>query len=168
MERLENEVHEALAVMDRDTGKMMNYRQLIRNLKYKEVWSKSPANEFDILANGVGGRIKGTNSIKFISKRQVPKNRLRDETYGQFVCIVRPEKEEKERSRFVAGGDRVNYPWKVATPTSSNPNSRNVGSKDTFQQCSINARSKVHVYGYIQLLSHDTIKTARIHPYEDE
>ena len=110
MERLENEIHEALAVMDRDTGKMMNYRQLIRNPKYKEVWAKSSANEFGRLANGVGGRLKGTNTIKFITERQGPKNRLRDVTYGQFVCSVRPEKEEKERSRFVAGGDRVNYP----------------------------------------------------------
>ena len=58
MTRLENEVHEALAVMDKETGKMLNYRQLIRHAKYKEVWTKSSANEFGRFANGVGGRIK--------------------------------------------------------------------------------------------------------------
>ena len=37
MTRLENEVHEALAVMVKETGKMLNYRQLIRHAKHKEV-----------------------------------------------------------------------------------------------------------------------------------
>ena len=118
MIRLENEVHEALAVMDRDTGKMMNYRQLIRNPKYREVWSKSSANEFGRLANGVGGRIKNpTKTIKFIRESEVPKDRMKDVTYGQFVCTIRPEKAEQERTRFTVGGDRINYPGDVATPT---------------------------------------------------
>ena len=38
-------------------------------------------------------------------------------TYGQFVCTVRPEKKEPNRTRFVIGGDKINYPGKVATPT---------------------------------------------------
>ena len=118
MERLENEVHEALAVMDKDTGKMLNYRQLLRIPKYREVWSKSSANEFGRLANGVGGRIKNpTNTIRFIHERDVPKNRMKDVTYGQFVCTIRPEKAEQERTRFTVGGDRINYPGDVATPT---------------------------------------------------
>ncbi|EJK49678.1 hypothetical protein THAOC_31418 [Thalassiosira oceanica] len=41
---------------------------------------------------------KATNTIKFVHKRDVPANRLRDVTYGQFVCTVRPEKKEKNRS----------------------------------------------------------------------
>ena len=117
MTRLENEVHEALAVMDKETGKMLNYRQLIRHAKYKEVWTKSSANEFGRLANGVGGRIKGTNTIKFIHEREIPTNRKKDVTYGQFVCTIRPEKAEQERTRFTVGGDRINYPGDVATPT---------------------------------------------------
>jgi hypothetical protein len=31
--RLENEVHLAMAVMDKDTGKLLNYRQLMKNPK---------------------------------------------------------------------------------------------------------------------------------------
>ena len=30
---------------------------------------------------------------------------------------VRPEKKEKNRTRFTVGGDRINYPGEVATPT---------------------------------------------------
>ena len=33
--QLENNGHQALAVMDTDTGKILNYRQLIRSPKYK-------------------------------------------------------------------------------------------------------------------------------------
>ena len=115
--RLENEVHQALAVMDKDSGKMLNYRNLMRIPKYKKIWERSSANEFGRLANGVGGRIKGTNTIKFIFEHDVPENRKKDVTYGQFVCTIRPEKSEKERTRFTVGGDRINYPGEVATPT---------------------------------------------------
>ena len=118
MEQLENEVNQALAVMDKETGKMLNYRQLMRLPKYREIWSKSSANEFGRLANGVGGRIKNpTNTIKFIHEHQIPKIRRKDITYGQFVCTIRPEKSEKERTRFTVGGDKINYPGEVATPT---------------------------------------------------
>ena len=33
---MENEVHRVLAVMDKDTGKLLNYRQLLRHPKYKK------------------------------------------------------------------------------------------------------------------------------------
>ncbi len=44
--QLENEVHQAMSVMDADTGKLLNYKQLIRSMKYREAWSLSSANEF--------------------------------------------------------------------------------------------------------------------------
>ena len=116
--RLENEVNQAMAVMDADTGKLLNYRQLLRNEKYREAWSLSSANEFGRLANGIGGRIKNpTNTIEFIFQHEVPTERMKDVTYGQFVCTVRPEKAEPNRTRFTVGGDRINYPGAVATPT---------------------------------------------------
>lgn len=115
--RVENEVQQALAVMDKDTGQMLNYRALIRDPKYRKDWLLSAANEFGRLAQGVGNRIKGTNTIHFIKRNEVPADRFRDVTYGQFVCTVRPEKDEQNRTRLVVGGDRVNYPGEVATPT---------------------------------------------------
>ena len=33
------------------------------------------------------------------------------------VCIIHPEKKDKERTRVVVGGGRINYPGEVATPT---------------------------------------------------
>ncbi len=116
-QQMENEVQRGLAVMDKETGQLRNYRQLIQNPKYKKDWNILPANEFVQLAQGVGGRIKGTNTIKFIYKQKVPQGKVKDVTYGQFVCTERPEKKEKNRTRFTIGGNQINYPGEVATPT---------------------------------------------------
>jgi len=64
---LENKFNQAMAEMDADTGKLLNYRHLMRSTKYREAWSLSSANKFGRLANGIGGRIKKTtNTIEFI------------------------------------------------------------------------------------------------------
>jgi hypothetical protein len=107
-----------MAVMDTDTGKLLNYCQLMRSTKYHNAWSLSSANKFGRLANGVGRRIKNpTNTIQFIHQHEVPKEQMKDITYGQFVCTVQPEMAEPNRMRFTVGGDRINYPGEVATPT---------------------------------------------------
>ena len=67
------------------------------------------------IRRGAANRIKGTNTIHFIRRDEVPSDRFKDVTYGQFVCTVRPEKDEQNRTRLVVGGDRVNYPGEVAT-----------------------------------------------------
>ena len=115
--KIENKVHQAMLVMDAETGNLLNYRQLRRDPKYSKELNKCSANEFGCLANGVGGRVKGTNTIKFIKRSDMPEGRRKDVTYGYFVCSVRPEKKERNRTRFVVGVDHINYPGKVATPT---------------------------------------------------
>jgi hypothetical protein len=45
-ERMENEMQQALAVMERDTGRLLNYQQLICNPKYKKAWNLLAANGF--------------------------------------------------------------------------------------------------------------------------
>ena len=81
-------MHRAYVVMDKQSGKMLNYRQLMRHPEYKGEWALSSANEFGQLANGIGVRIKGTNTIKFMPYNAIPKDRRRDVTYGQFVCTI--------------------------------------------------------------------------------
>jgi hypothetical protein len=58
-QQMENKVQQLLAVMDKDTGQLLNYRQLIRNPKYTKEWKISAENEFDQLAQGVGGWVVG-------------------------------------------------------------------------------------------------------------
>ena len=72
-----------MAVMDIDTGKLLNYRQLMRSDKHKTAWGLSSANEFGRLAQGIGGRITGTNTIEFIFQHEVSSERMKDVTYGQ-------------------------------------------------------------------------------------
>jgi hypothetical protein len=42
---------------------------------------------------------------------------MKDVTYGQFVCTERPKKTETNCTRFTVGGNHINYPGAVATPT---------------------------------------------------
>jgi hypothetical protein len=104
--------------MDAKTGNMLNYRQLMNHQDYRGEWSLSSAKEFGRLANGVGNRIKKpSNTIRFIRYQDQPPDRRKDVTYRKFVCSVRPEKLEQNRTRLTIGGDRINYPGEVATPT---------------------------------------------------
>jgi hypothetical protein len=65
-------------------------------------------------------RNTGTNTIVFIKKNQVPQDRAKDVTYGLITCLVQPEKiDEPNRTRLVAGGDRVHYPGDAGTPTAN-------------------------------------------------
>ena len=85
--------------------------------KYKEVWSRSYANELGRLTQGIRN-IPGTNMMFFIHKSEVPEDRNKDITYGCIVVVVRPQKKEQECTRLTMGGNLIDYPWEVATPTS--------------------------------------------------
>jgi len=74
LNKVEQDIERALAVMDHDSGKMMNYRQLRKHPKFNKAWTTSSANEFGRLASGVGGRVKGTKTIRFVHQDDVPKN----------------------------------------------------------------------------------------------
>ena len=70
----------------------------------------SYGNEIGRLAQGMPGRNTSTNTLIFIKKNQVPQDRAKDVTYGLITCLVQPEKiDEPNRTRLVAGGDRVHY-----------------------------------------------------------
>lgn len=106
------------AVMDDETGEMLEYRHLLKRPKYKDTWSKAFGNEIGRLAQGMPGRVEGTNTFFFIPYDKVPSDRKKDVTYARICCNVRPEKvNEPNRCRITVGGDRINYPFEVATPT---------------------------------------------------
>ena len=107
------------AVLDQETGQLLEYRQLLKHPRFKEVWNRSSADEFGRLAQGVGGRIKGTDTIRFIHKHEVPQDRFKDCTYIKFVCTIRTEKKDPYRTRATMGGNLINYPDDVGTPTAN-------------------------------------------------
>jgi len=63
------------------------------------------------------GRVEGTDTMFFVDKNKVSKDRWKDMTYGRIVCDVREHKAEKNRTRLTVEGDKINYPDDCGTPT---------------------------------------------------
>ena len=100
-----------------DDGKIMEYKHLIANPKTRAVWQRAFGNELGRLAQGMPGRVEGTNTIFFIRKSDIPASRRGDVTYVGYVVNYREEKEDKYRFRLVVGGDRITYEGDAGTPT---------------------------------------------------
>ena len=68
------------------------------------------------LAQGVRPHIlTGTNTIHFIHPSDKPTDRKA--TYLKIVAELKPHKAGKHRVRFTVGGNRIDYPGIVTTPT---------------------------------------------------
>jgi hypothetical protein len=105
------------AVMDLETGDMMEYRHLLKNPKYRETWSKAFGKEIGRLAQGQKGVVDGTDALDFIHPNDVPAERRKDITYARICADYRPEKSDPNRIRITVGGNLVNYPGDVGTRT---------------------------------------------------
>jgi len=141
-----------------DDGKIFEYKHLIANPSTRAVWQRAFGNKLGRLAQGMPGRVEGTNTIFFIPKSDIPADRRGDVTYVGYVVNYRPEKEEKERFRLVVGGDCVTYDGNAGTPTAdlltiklvvnsvvSTPNAKylTLDLKDVLSQYS-NGTTRVH------------------------
>jgi hypothetical protein len=105
------------AVLNMDTGELMEMRHLLVNPKYKEVWGKLYTTELGQLAQGIPGVSKGTDTIVFIQRDEVPIGQIKDVTYGRVCVNYCPEKDDPNQTCLTIGGDRVNYPGDCGTPT---------------------------------------------------
>eukprot|EP00957_Ditylum_brightwellii_P088585 6747557-Ditylum_brightwellii.AAC.1 len=101
------------AITDLKTGKQLEYRDLVRDTRYKAVWEKAFTKELNQLAQGQRG-YKVTNTISFIHKNAMPEGRK--VTYRHIVCNYRPQKEDPNCVRLTVGGGRVEYLFDVSTP----------------------------------------------------
>ena len=95
MTQLENKVHQAIPVLDADSGKLLNYRELMKYPKCRNDWRILLTNKFGCLANDLNKKVSGTRTIKFTHTYNVPRKTMKDVTYGNFVCNVHPKKVEK-------------------------------------------------------------------------
>ena len=75
----------ANAVIDDATGISLEYGALSRGPD-KEMWITSLANDFGRLAQGVGNRIRGNDTMFFIRPTKIPKGRK--VTYLRLVATV--------------------------------------------------------------------------------
>jgi len=108
---------------DPTSGRQPSLRTLLRGPK-QATWTHGLANEWGrLLAHGIGllrplaNRIKGTGTLFFITKNQVPAGRK--VTYANFICNIRLQKDETHRVRMTAGGDQLDYPGDASSPTVS-------------------------------------------------
>jgi len=97
-----------------DTEKTMQYKQLLKDPD-KIIWERSFANEFGRLAQGVGKRIKGTNTIFFKPKSEVPFKTSKTR-YGKIVCGIKPYKKEIHRTRLTVGGNLLSFGGNLSVP----------------------------------------------------
>ena len=104
----------AYAIVDPDSGKELEYRDLIKLEKYKDVWSASFARELHQLAQGTN-EINGTNTIYFVPHNNIPHGHR--VTYGRICVNFRPQNDDPYRTRVTVGGDRIHFPWNKSTPT---------------------------------------------------
>ena len=60
------------AVLNKDTGEIMEYLHLIGNPKYRALWSKSYGNKLGRLTQGMSVWVKVIDTIFFVEKADIP------------------------------------------------------------------------------------------------
>ena len=117
----------ACPVFDSESGSALEYRQLRRNPKFKDIWESSYSNELGRLCQGVGvgskgpkkQRVEGTDTYRLIQFTDIPRDRRKEICFSRVVCEIKPHKEDPNRTRITVAGNRIIFPGEVATPTAS-------------------------------------------------
>jgi hypothetical protein len=95
------------AIIDKDTGAVLEYRHLVKNPATKTVWETSFTKKIGHLFQGIR-ELKGTNTCFFIKKSQVPTNK--QPTYSQIVCNFFPQKKEQDCTCLTVGSNQNQLP----------------------------------------------------------
>ncbi len=108
---------DALAVLDRNTGKLLKHCQLRKDPRYKTVWDRSYTNKLGCLCQGVGtgdkagGKwVAGTNTFHLIAYADIPHQKQKQIIYTKVVCEVREGKDDENCTRITVGGNQICYP----------------------------------------------------------
>ena len=104
------------AVIDEQTGDTLKYRHLLR-IPAKALWTTALANDLGKLAQGVGTRVKGTNTIRYIPRLAVPQGKK--VTYARIVAALRPHKKMKHRVQVTVSRDKLEYTGNASTQKAS-------------------------------------------------
>ena len=64
----------ANSIINEETGKYLEYRDLVKMEKYHDTWTNSFENELGRITQGISD-VPGTNSIFFIPKSDISKDR---------------------------------------------------------------------------------------------
>jgi hypothetical protein len=97
------------------TGKEMEYQDIMKVPKLKQLWERGMGKECGQKFQGLGD-IKGTNTFFFVETNNIPNDHKI--TYCNIVCDLKPHKKEQDSVIITFVGNRLDYTCKVATPTS--------------------------------------------------
>eukprot|EP00804_Cyclotella_cryptica_P025012 CCRYP_015951-RA/>CCRYP_015951-RA protein AED:0.39 eAED:0.39 QI:0/-1/0/1/-1/1/1/0/153 len=144
------------AVLNDETGKLMEYQHLVSNPKYRDTWGNAYGKELGPFAQGLPDIVKGTDTIAFINKTCVPQNSQKDVTYGCIVANFCPEKDDPHRIRLTVGGNQINFPGDCGTPTAD------MITIEILLNSVISTRNAKHDHRHQRFLSQYTIGTLRV------
>ena len=99
-------------IFNETTGKKETLDTLLAR-QFHDIWNKSLSNELGRLTEGIQD-IKGTETMCFIHKNQVPAGRIA--TYLNPVFDYRPKKDDPHRVRMTVGGDKLPYLYDASSP----------------------------------------------------
>ena len=94
------------------TRETLDYQDLIKNTNYHKIWMRSLANDISRLVQGIH-EINTTNTIFFVPKDEILKDRLCDITYCQIFVAYCLQKLEKHHSHMTVGGNTTNNSFDV-------------------------------------------------------
>ena len=91
------------------SGNKQSIDDVINKGQNKTQWRISLSNEIGRLTKGLQNRVSYTDTMEFIKKSEVPKDKK--VTYANFVLDYRPLKSEPLRVRLTVGGDKLDYAY---------------------------------------------------------
>ena len=114
-------------VLDEESGKLLEHKQLQLHPTLKYTWDTSYLNELGKLCQGIGKetmepkkeRVKGTGAFKVTSFNDIPFVKQKDFCHTRVVCEYRPEKDDHNRTRIAITGGHILVTFDVSTPTGS-------------------------------------------------
>ena len=121
------QVLEALPVLDKESGKLLEHRKIQGHSRLKYTWDTSYSNELGRLCQGIGKGtvppkkqiIKGTGTFKIIRFKDIPFEKRNNICHTRVVCEYHPEKDYPNRTRITISGGHILVPFDVSTPTES-------------------------------------------------
>ena len=117
----------ALPVLDKETGKILEYRQLRKDPRCAPIWNTSYTNELGQLCQVVGEgtkgprkqRLEGTDMFRVMNYKDILKHKIKDVYHTMVVFEYRPQKEYPNRTCITLVGGHIKYPGDLGTPTGS-------------------------------------------------
>ncbi len=160
--QLENEVHQAMAVMDTDTGKLLNYRQLMRSTKNRRSMEPFISQRIWKISKWHRWQNKKSHQHHRVHMPTQSTNRTDERNHIWAIHVHGATRKGTTQLNAVHCRGRQNQ----LPRRSRHPNSGNAGGKNALQQHNLHEGCTLHDNGHLKLLLNDTATPSQIHSIE--